>query len=308
MKYYTLTLCLLLITSLYPQPSHSREKNSEGFLGKIIKKKMEQRENENNNKGSKEGLYIQGSGKSENLQLGDRTFTLYTPKSFDKTKNRPLLIVLHGGFGSAKQIQNYIGLDPLADKFGFAVAYMDGTQVARKLPEKFKGWNAGDCCGQPQANNIDDVSFISGAIEYMHNNYGIDKSHVYGTGHSNGAMMTQRIICETDLYKDAITLSGTLQMDVKTCTKSKGSRIKNIHGAKDTNLPVEGGHTVEGFNKKTDYNSQESTKSVFAASGTNYELLILEEADHSPATLNEGLINTYGKTLPETIVEYLNLD
>lgn len=305
-----LHVALLLSFISLPHLSHAREGG--GIKGKImeniIQKKIKAKKDEEKDHGSAEGLYTKGHGHSATQSIGDRTFIVYTPASYKTQKNLPLLIVLHGGFGNAAQIKNYIGLDPLADKHNFIVAYLDGTQVARKLSDKFKGWNAGDCCGQPQTNDIDDVGFIGHVIDVMNEKYGIDKSNVYGTGHSNGAMMTQRVICETNLYKDAITLSGTLQMNLKTCPHAKGSRIMNIHGAQDANLPVAGGHTTAGINKKTDYKSQEHTKEVFQKSGVNYELLLLDGADHSPKTLNEVLINKYGMTLPEKIVDYLGLD
>lgn len=304
-----LSLVLILLFICAPSVSDARDgKLKNKIIEKAIKKKMEARKQEEANKGSKEGLYTKGKGQSVNETIEDRTFIAYIPNSYDNRKGLPLLVVMHGGFGSGAQIKNYIGLEPFADQYGFIVAYLDGTQVAAKLPPKFKGWNAGECCGQPQAKNIDDVGFIGNVIDTMHSKYGIDKGYVYGTGHSNGAMMTQRVICETNLYKDAITLSGTLQMNVETCPHAKGSRIMNIHGAQDTNLPIEGGHTKSGANKKTNYKSQEYTKDVFSQSGVAYELLLLEGADHSPSTLNEILIKEHGMTLPEKIVDYVGLD
>ena len=304
-----LSFVLILLFICAPTVSNARDgKIKNKIIEKAIKKKMEARKKEEANKGSKEGLYTRGKGKSVRETIEDRSFIAYIPNSYDNRKGLPLLIVKHGGFGSGSQIKNYIGLEPFADQYGFIVAYLDGTQVAGKLPPKFKGWNAGECCGQPQAKKVDDVGFISNVIDTMNNKYGIDKGHVYGTGHSNGAMMTQRVICETNLYKDAITLSGTLQMNVESCPNAKGSRIMNVHGAQDTNLPVEGGHTKSGVNKKTNYKSQEHTKDVFRKSGVEYELLLLDRADHSPSTLNEILIKEHGMTLPEKIVDYLGLD
>lgn len=310
MKFYgARSLVLFLLFAFMPSVSDARDgKTDKKFIERGIKKKMEDRKQEEANKGSKIGLYTKGKGQSKKETIGDRSFIAYIPNSYDKQKNLPLLIVMHGGFGNAAQIQKYIGLDTFADQYNFIVAYLDGTQVAARLSPKFKGWNAGECCGQPQAKKVDDIGFIGNVIDTMSRKYGIDKGRVYGTGHSNGAMMTLRIMCETTLYKDAITLSGTLQTSVQKCPHAKGSRIMNVHGAQDTNLPVEGGHTKTGLNKKTYYNSQEHTKDVFSQSGVEYELLLLEGADHSPSTLNEILIREYGMMLPEKIVDYLGLD
>ena len=300
---------MLLMTISAPHALARESGTKTKFLDRIIQKKIQERQEKQEKEGSKEGFYKRGTGQSINETLGARSFITYLPKTYQSDNHaRPLLIVLHGGMGSAAQIKNYIGLDPLADQHDFVLAYLDGTQVARKLSDRFKGWNAGECCGVPKDENIDDIGYISDVIDYMHKTYNIDKSKIYGTGHSNGAMMTQRVICETDLYKDAITMSGTLQMDVETCPHAKGSRLMNIHGSEDKNLPPEGGHSTEGINKRTQYTSQEFTQDVFKKSGLNYEPLLLNGADHSPNTLNEGLIKQRGQTLPETIIDYLGLD
>ena len=281
----------------------------EQLLERYVQKKITERQEEQSAEGSKEGFYMHGKGQDINETLDERTFITYLPSTYKPGQNKlPLLIVLHGGMGSAKQIKRYIGLDPLADKHNFVLAYLDGTRIARKLTDRFKGWNAGGCCGVPAEDEVDDLGFIKDVIDYMHRKYDIDKNLVFGTGHSNGAMMTQRVICETDLYKDAITMSGTLQMDIKKCPKAKGSRIMNLHGAEDKNLPYKGGHPTEGINKRTEYKSQEYTKEVFKNSGVKYEMLIFVGADHSPNTLNQAVIKRYGKTLPETILDYLGLD
>lgn len=303
-----LRLCFVAILAIsLPAAALAAEQGEQrkaGMLKRLLEKK---KETENNPEGSKKGLYVKGKGKSEDIALGDRSFVVYTPQNLPRHGDIPLLIVLHGGFGSADQIHKYIGLDPYADERGFIIAYLDGTQVARGLPAKMRGWNAGGCCGQPQARGVDDLSFISGVIDYMTANYGVNRNNVYGTGHSNGAMMSQRVICETDLYKDAVTISGTLQMDLKTCPNASGNHVINIHGSDDANLPIEGGFTVEGFNKKTNYKSQSYAQDVFERSGAKYDLIYLQGADHSPETINAVLWKTEHMSLPNKIVNLLGL-
>ena len=293
---------------LTPSALYAAQENS-GLKSYFIKKMMEKREEKKKSEnGSDEGFYVQGAGQNHKESLGDRTFTIYTPPSIEKRKNIPLLIVLHGGFGSADQIHKYIGLNPLADKGNFIVAYLDGTQVASRLSDRMKGWNAGGCCGLPETKGVDDVSFIKNVIAFAKDKYGIDPAQVYGTGHSNGAMMTQRIFCETNLYKSAVSISGTLQLDTKSCPAPRGKNIMNIHGAQDENLPVAGGHTVVGFNKKTDYKSQEYTREIYKNSGARYDLLLLEGATHSPESINARLWETQNMSLPQKIVSYLGLE
>lgn len=304
LKFFTILSTTLIIGNSVC----AQTENMSGIKGRFIKTLLENKQkNKENPNFNEEGLYKKGTGTSHNETLGNRSYIVYTPKNLPPKGNIPLLIVLHGGFGNAGHIQNYIGLDPLADDNQFIVAYLNGTQVARKLPEKMQGWNAGDCCGQPAANKVDDIGFISNVISNISEKYGIDPSQVYGTGHSNGGMMTQRILCETDLYKNGVSLSGTLQMDTKICPAASGNHVVNIHGSEDENLPVEGGHTKTGINKRTNYKSQTYTKTVFNESGASYDLILLQGANHSPETLNGALIKTEGLTLPQKIVKTLGL-
>ncbi len=220
---------------------------------------------------------------------------------------RPLLVVLHGGFGNAQQIRSYIGLEPFADRAGFIIVYPDGTKVARMLSEKRKGWNGGECCGLPSITKVDDVAFITHTVDKMITDYGVDRANVYGTGHSNGAIMTYRLMCETNLYRAAVPYSGTLSMNVETCPAARGKRILAIHGQNDLNLPVQGGYTVKGFNKRTNYRSQQFTHDVFTRSGAKFQSLILPGAEHKPETLNAVLLATENVTLPQKIVAFLGL-
>tara|TARA_R110002124_G_scaffold287216_1_gene471337 strand:+ start:22032 stop:22961 length:930 start_codon:yes stop_codon:yes gene_type:complete len=300
-KFPILVMYGLLLTSLPAYADQSK--------GRLIKKVMEKRaQNKNSDSGSTKGLYQKGAGQSQQGSINRRSFIVYTPPAPFVAKNRPLLVVLHGGMGNAEQIQNYIGLEPLADKHGFIVVYLNGTKVSRITSGKRGGWNAGGCCGLPEKNKVDDIGYINKLIDYMHRQYGIDPKHVYGTGHSNGGMMTQRIMCETQLYKSAVSLSGTLQLERQSCPQAKGRHIMNIHGVEDFNLPVRGGYTVKGINKKTNYKSQEYTQGVFERSGAVYDVVLLEGADHSPESLNAALWAQEGISLPQKIVSYLELD
>lgn len=281
---------------------------AEGMFRKIINKSLAERDSIE--KGPANGLYAQGEnyqGKKTNENFAGRDFVIYQPSRLPPQGERALVVILHGGFGNATQIQSYLGLDPLADKNGFVVAYLNGTKVMKIGSDNMRGWNAGECCGQPQAKNTDDVGYITKTVGYIIKKYGINPAKVYGMGHSNGAMMTQRLMCTTNIFASAIPMSGTLEIDVAYCPQAKGKHILALHGKDDKNMPIEGGYGTESINKKTDYNSQSYTQSVYDKSGAYYKLVILEGADHNPKTINDALIKTKGITLPEQIVEFFGL-
>jgi polyhydroxybutyrate depolymerase len=178
---------------------------------------------------------------------GGRSMIVYAPLSLPAPGTRALVVVLHGGLGNAQRIasrqsESGLNLDSLAESNGFVVAYLNGTPVTRFFGADRLGWNAGGgCCGQSAENNIRDVEYISGAVDHLVGKYGIDRSRVYGIGHSNGAMMTERLMCETNLYAAAIAISGPLNLDTGNCSAARGKRILAIHGENDENVPLAGG-------------------------------------------------------------------
>ena len=300
MSIYKTLLCATLL-ALLSHPADARE----GLLKKLIEKRQEENKTE-----PLVGLYAKGEnyqGKKTNDTFNGRDMAVYVPSRLPPAGQRALIVVLHGGMGNAVQIQNYLGLDPLADTHGFVVAYLNGTQVMRAGTDNMRGWNAGECCGMPASKNIDDVGYITGAIDYITTKYGIDRARIYGMGHSNGGMMTQRLMCETNLYAAAIPVSAPLEMNVKSCPPAKGKHILAIHGADDKNVPITGGYGPDAINKNVNYRSQKMTQDIYQNSGANYELLILDGADHNPKTINAALIKTKRLTLPRMIVQTFNL-
>src|ERR1700676_2056590 len=117
-------------------------------------------------------------------------------------------------------------MDSAAEKNGFIVAYLNGTRATRSMGADKLGWNAGGgCCGQPAINNVDDVGYVDGSVNYLAGKYGVDRSRIYGMGHSNGAMMTERLMCESKIYAPAVAISGPLNLETGNCPAARGKRI-----------------------------------------------------------------------------------
>ncbi|HLX79123.1 MAG TPA: hypothetical protein VKS43_00910 [Burkholderiales bacterium] len=221
------------------------------------------------------------------------------------------MIVLHGGLGNAERIVSQrseagLNMDTTADKYGFIVAYMNGTPVARMLGDDKKGWNAGECCGMSSANNIDDVRYISGAIQFLARSYGINPRQVYGMGHSNGAMMTLRLMCETDLLAAAVPISGALEIEAATCPPARGKNILAIRGTGDENVPMSGGKGKGVSN--TNFRSQGYTRRIFANSGARYTLLVLPGAEHRLDTIESAMEKAEGISVAEKAARFFGLN
>jgi polyhydroxybutyrate depolymerase len=253
-----------------------------------------------------------GSARGDtSLTYGGRTLYVHVPSRMPPEGSRSLVVVLHGGMGNAERIASQrseagLNMDATADKYGFIVAYMNGTRVARLFGDDKKGWNAGECCGLSSANNVDDVGYISGAVRYLARSYGINPGQVYGMGHSNGAMMTLRLMCETDLYAAAMPISGALEVEARTCPPARGKGILAVRGAEDENVPMAGGRG-KGISR-TDFRSQDYTKQVFAGSGARYTLLVLPGAEHRFETIESAMEKTEGISVAEKAARFFGLN
>ncbi len=165
------------------------------------------------------------------IDLGghERHYRLHKPVGLAAPSR--LVVVLHGGFGSAEQAERSYGWDQLADSEKFVVAYPDGVKRAWNV-------NGGGCCGRPAQENIDDVGFISAVVANVAKNIGIDTSRVYATGMSNGGIMSYTLACNTTLFAAIGPVAGT-QLD--PCRSPHPVSVMAIHGTADPNIPYGGG-------------------------------------------------------------------
>jgi polyhydroxybutyrate depolymerase len=245
-------------------------------------------------------------------RYGGRSLLVYVPSRLPARGSRALVIVLHGGLGNAqrieaKQAEHGLNLDAVAEQNGFVVAYLNGTPVTRFLGDDKLGWNAGGCCGLSASNNIDDVKYIRGAIDFLVTEYGVDRGRVYGIGHSNGAMMTLRMVCEAGVYAAAISISGPLDLDHTTCPAAQGRRVLGIHGERDENVPVAGGVGRKGLSR-VDFKSEAYTRQVFSAAGADFQLQIVRGADHFLNHLDEAIQREENQSMQQKAVRYFRLE
>jgi polyhydroxybutyrate depolymerase len=243
---------------------------------------------------------------------GGRDMIVHVPTHLPASGSRALVVVLHGGLGNAdriagRQSESGLNLDAEADRDGFIVVYLNGTQAARFLGARMLAWNAGGgCCGQPAQNAVDDVAYIRGAVGYLAGKYGVDRARVFGIGHSNGAMMTQRILCETNLYAAGVAISGPLNLDTAHCPDAKGKRILAIHGADDQNVPIAGGRGTRGV-AQVAWSSEARSRQVMAGSGATYTLQIVPGADHMLDHLSAAIAKSEGVTIAEKAAVFFGL-
>ncbi|HEY1992083.1 MAG TPA: PHB depolymerase family esterase [Gammaproteobacteria bacterium] len=192
---------------------------------------------------------------AESIEFGgmDRSYLLHLPTPLPDYP-LPLVVVLHGGGGSAESMAKMTGFDAEADQQGFIVVYPDGTDKARPFLNAlgkpgFLTWNAGSCCGYAQENAIDDVGFIRAVVMRVIKDNAADPKRVYVTGISNGGMMAYRLACEaSDLFAAIAPVSAV--QEVASCKPGRPVSVFHVHGAKDENVPLAGGVGKKAIEKE----------------------------------------------------------
>jgi polyhydroxybutyrate depolymerase len=157
-----------------------------------------------------------------------RTYIVYRPASLPA--RAPLVVMLHGGFGSASQAENSYGWDAEADQEHVVVAYPDGLNHA---------WNTGGgCCGKPGRTGADDTGFITAMVAAIERQIPVDANRVYATGISNGGIMAYTLACRTSVFAAIGPDSAT---ELGSCPAPRPLSVIHIHGTADTRIRYQGG-------------------------------------------------------------------
>ncbi|MBI4956324.1 MAG: hypothetical protein HY908_30180 [Myxococcales bacterium] len=157
---------------------------------------------------------------------------------------RPLLLVLHGGGGSAEGTVETTFTPEAARAHGFVVAYPEGLSE-RVLGKDMATWNTGRCCGKAAAEGVDDVSFLAAVVDELATAQGIDRRRVFATGISNGAMMAMRLACERpDLVAGISAVGGPGYTGA--CAAPRPVAVQLVHGTADPCALYGGGAACGG--------------------------------------------------------------
>jgi polyhydroxybutyrate depolymerase len=159
----------------------------------------------------------------------DRTYRLHKPAQVSEPA--PLVIVMHGYSGSARQVERAYQWDGLADSNKFVVAYPDGYGQA---------WNvdAQNCCGKPATEGVDDVAFITAVVADIGKNVAIDPRKVYAAGMSNGGIMSYTLACATGIFA---AIGPVASIQLSACPSPRPASVVHIHGTADRLIPYGGG-------------------------------------------------------------------
>ena len=154
----------------------------------------------------------------------NRSAVIYAPDNIEK--GRPLLISLHGRWGSGKDQQKCANFESIADTAKFVVVYPDG------LPQPVIGGNTG---WDANGDTDNDIAFFKAVIDSMAEKYGINRKRVYICGFSLGGMMTYHCAnAASDIFAAFASCSGyPLNEYKKVYTSKRPIPFMHIHGKAD---------------------------------------------------------------------------
>ncbi len=109
----------------------------------------------------------------------------------------PVLVVLHGGGGSAEFAARVYGWPELSEREGCLVVFPEATPEDPTRPaavrENPRIWNDGSTRSAVAQRNEDDIGYLAAVLDDVEANFAVDPDRTFVTGFSSGASMTFRV-------------------------------------------------------------------------------------------------------------------
>jgi polyhydroxybutyrate depolymerase len=204
----------------------------------------------------------------------ERRYLVHCPPQYDAMRPWPVVLSFHGSNSNGQIQLEFTAMNETADREGFVVVYPFGTGERERL----LFWNAGNCCGFAQRENVDDVGFVRELLSRLQSEINLDPARTYAAGMSNGAMMAYRLASEAaDVFAAVATVAGT--MGSNTCSPSRPVSILHFHGGNDEFVPVAGGVGRRSVTGTHHFSVEHSIRSWVEANGCPREPVVTQLAN-----------------------------
>ena len=160
-----------------------------------------------------------------------RWYLITVPTAASSSTPLPLVLDFHGLTEGAEVHAKMTGMGDYAEAHGFVAVLPQGTgDLAR--------WAAGP--GGDASSPNADIDFVAALLDQIEATQCIDRSRVYATGLSNGAMLTSMLACRlANRFAAVAPVAGAT--DFTSCTPSAVVPMLTIHGTADPILLFNGG-------------------------------------------------------------------
>jgi polyhydroxybutyrate depolymerase len=266
------------------------------------------------------GKLIKGSIEVGGLK---RTYLTYVPRGL--MKGAPLVVVMHGSGENSARMRRATGygFERLADEHDFAVVYPDGYEGY---------WNACNIVGDYSANrlNVDDVGFLTGVLDKLISEIGVDRGRMFATGVSRGGHMAFRLALEApSRFRAIAAVAANVPAPENFKCKPAGqgtSSVMIMNGTKDPLNPFEGGdvkffgllkrgkvrssrESGQYFADLNDITGAPETKETQATGGAHVEQVLWrhDSKDDSKVEVELLAIHGGGHGMPQPYLRYPRL-
>ena len=176
-----------------------------------------------------------------NYQNLSRWYLVHVPPGYSRQVATPVVLVLHGGGGNPYYIWQTTGMSNVANNNTFIAVYPAGTTGPNGSLGGFL-WND----GRPYVNGtyspVDDVGFIVAVLNDLARILNIDRSRIYASGFSNGALMCYRLAQQLpDQIAAIAAVAGQRAVDEIFPPPPWAVPLIHFHGLLDTIAPYFGG-------------------------------------------------------------------
>jgi len=178
------------------------------------------------------------SGRALTVGGRERTYVVQAPGS--SRGKLPVVMLFHGGGGNAGRYTDG----------SFRPLVAEGKLIAVYPQAWEKNWNDGR--GAPRLashrEGVDDVAFVRAIVKDIEGRFPVDRSRVFATGVSNGAIFSHRLAAEaSDLFLAVAPLIGGLAEPLApTFAPEHPVSLLVIQGDADRLVPIDGGPVARG--------------------------------------------------------------
>lgn len=167
-----------------------------------------------------------------------RTYRVYTPENYDPTKTYPIVFVIHGRFGTGRNVDKFTIFDHAADANGMIAVYPDGFK---------KSWVDDRNAGPAADKGVNDINFFNALLDRLIADYPIDENRVYACGMSNGGFMSVSMACHmSDRIAAVAAVTGNMAPNPDSyCSDGSPTGVLLIGGVADEISPYYGGQIAE---------------------------------------------------------------
>jgi len=168
-----------------------------------------------------------------------RVVIVHVPAGYTGSAKVALVLNLHGSESTARTQEKFSGMDAVADKDGFIVAYPQALIPGGTGYD----WNvAGEPLidgSLPPASAASDVTFLTRLVADLAGRYCINPHRIYATGMSGGGRMASQLACDASRTFAAVAPVAGLRF-ASPCPGSRAVPVIAFHGTADPIDPFNG--------------------------------------------------------------------